>query len=67
MRQKMRFGIPHERTRNAPASRTRRKHTKEFVVVCIHVRRGCEQQYLGLVTPLFDVMQHETTFHQRCA
>src|SRR5215212_1141039 len=62
MRQKMRFGIPRERTRSAPASRRRRKHTKEYVVVCIHVKRGCEQHYLDLVTPLLDVMRHEETF-----
>ncbi|HEX7125319.1 MAG TPA: putative quinol monooxygenase [Thermodesulfobacteriota bacterium] len=32
------------------------------VVVSIHVKPGCEEEFLRLVTPVLDAMRHEATF-----
>ena len=31
-------------------------------VVSIHVKPGCEEEWLGLVTPVLEAMRHEPTF-----
>ena len=35
---------------------------KLVVIVSIHVKPGCEAEFLRLVRPVLDAMRHETTF-----
>jgi quinol monooxygenase YgiN len=32
------------------------------VIVPLHVKPGCEEEFLDLLTPVLDAMRHETTF-----
>lgn len=31
-------------------------------IVSLHVKPGCEEEFLGLLTPVLDAMRHEPTF-----
>ena len=52
-------------TPSAPASATAtatERATEIVFVVTIHLRPGCEEAFLRLVTPVLDAMRHEATF-----
>ena len=44
-------------------NKTERKQMNELVVVVpLHLKPGCEEEFLRLLTPVLDAMRHETTF-----
>lgn len=47
-------------TRSQPASHTRSEPISAVVV--LHVKPGCEAEFLSLLTPVLDAMRHEPTF-----
>lgn len=47
-------------TRSQPAGHTRSEPISAVVV--LHVKPGCEAEFLSLLTPVLDAMRHEPTF-----